>query len=75
MTHAEPRGPMGAAEWIRTLRVGEARCIGGGFVSAGPGTLASGQPTAARGRASRQPQAGPSTGPQTQLLSMLHRPC
>jgi len=31
-----PAQPIGAVEWTRRLRVGEARLVGGGFVGAGP---------------------------------------
>jgi len=35
MTHTEP-GPLGALDWTRRLRVGEARLVAGGFLTAGP---------------------------------------
>ena len=71
MIHSEPRGPIGAVEWMRRLRVGEARLVAGGFMSAGPKEV----PPIAAGAEWRDArisfEAEPGLG--TRLLQMLHR--
>ena len=75
MTHAEPRGPVGAFEWTRRLRVGEAQIVAGGFTAAGPVAVPQNVAKAPRREerrffGSRADQIGPTT----QMLLMLHRP-
>jgi hypothetical protein len=68
--NTEPMRPIGAVDWIRRLRVGEAWLVAGGFLGAGPNSA---QPSAAgaewrdtRVRIEAEPGLG------TRLLQMLH---
>jgi len=76
MTHAEPKGPVGALEWTRRLRVGEAWLVSGGFVAAGP-DMAAQAVKAERRRTAPQSYRGSGEGfsVSQQLGLMRHRPC
>ena len=76
MIHAEPRGPVGALEWTRKLRVGEARLVAGGYVAAGPDVAAqAGQAERRRTAPQRYPGSGDGFSVSQQLDLMRHRPC
>lgn len=68
MTHSEPRGLIGAVEWMRRLRVGEARPVAGGFMSAGPKEARLGAGAWRDARISAETDLGPGT----RFLQMLH---
>ncbi len=75
MIHAEPKGPVGALEWTRRLRVGEARLVSGGFIGAGPKVLP--QVPKARESEERYVDTRSGGGPslRQQIGLMFHRPC
>ncbi len=75
MVHTELRGPAGAFEWTRRLRVGEAWIVNGGFLAAGPNVLQA--VPKEREQVERHLSQGQGDGPSLgrQLSLMWHRPC